>query len=186
MFWDIYPELPGSVVWCLTLIWGSFQSLFWGLRGDSESKESTYNAGDLDLFPGLERFPGEGNGNPLHCSCLENSMDRGSLQATGHRVTKSQRWTWLRHFHFFFFQSLFQFISVAQSCPTLRPHRLQHARLPCPSPTPGAFSNSYPARWWCHPIISSSVVPFPSCLQSFPASGSFPMSHYLLPRNFCL
>ena len=58
---------------------------------------------------------------------------------------------------------------------SLRPHGLQHARLPCPSPTPGACSNSCPLRQWCHPIISSSVIPF-SCLPSFPASGSFPMS----------
>ena len=58
---------------------------------------------------------------------------------------------------------------------SLWPHRLQHARLPCPSPTPRSCSNSYPFSWWCHPTISSSVVPF-SCLQSSPASGSFPMS----------
>ena len=57
-------------------------------------------------------------------------------------------------------------------------HGLQHAGLPCPSPTPGAYSNSCPLSWWCHPIISSSVVPFSSCLQSFPASGSFPMSQF--------
>ena len=58
-----------------------------------------------------------------------------------------------------------QFISVAQSCLTLRPHRVQHARLPCPSPTPRACSNSCPSSHWCHPTISSSVVPFSSCLQ---------------------
>ena len=55
---------------------------------------------------------------------------------------------------------------------SLRPHGLQHARLPCPSPTPRAYSNSCPLSQWCHPSISSSVVPFSSCLQSFPASGS--------------
>jgi len=53
---------------------------------------------------------------------------------------------------------------------SLQPHRLQHARLPCPSPTPGACSNSCPSSQWCHPTISSSVVPFSSCLWSFPAS----------------
>ena len=63
--------------------------------------------------------------------------------------------------------------SVTQSCPTLRPHELQHARLPCPSPTPGAYPNSCPLSWWCHSAISTSVVPFSSCPQSFPASGSF-------------
>ena len=60
----------------------------------------------------------------------------------------------------------------------LWPHGLQHARLPCPSPTLGACSNSCPLNRWCHPTISSSVIPF-SCLQSFPASGSFPMSQIL-------
>ena len=58
---------------------------------------------------------------------------------------------------------------------SLRPHGLQHTRLPCPSPTPGASSNSCPSHQWCHPTISSSVVPFSSCLQSFTASVSFPM-----------
>ena len=61
---------------------------------------------------------------------------------------------------------------------SLWPHGLQHTRLPCPSPTPGAYSNSCPLSWWSHPIISSSVVPFSSCLQSFPASGFFPMSQF--------
>ena len=59
---------------------------------------------------------------------------------------------------------------------SLWPHGLQHSRLPRPSPTPGAFSNSCPSSQWCHPTISSSVIPFSSCLQSFPASGSFPRS----------
>ena len=59
---------------------------------------------------------------------------------------------------------------------SLQPHGLQHARLPCPSPTPGACSNSCPLSQWCHPTISSFVIPFPSCLQSCPESGSFLMS----------
>ena len=59
---------------------------------------------------------------------------------------------------------------------SLRPHGLQHTRPPCPSPTPRACSNSCPSRRGCHPTISSSVVPFSSCLQTFPASGSFQMS----------
>ena len=57
-------------------------------------------------------------------------------------------------------------------------HGLQRARLPCPSPTPGAWSNLYPSNQWCHPTLSSSVVPFSSCLQSFPASGSLQMSQF--------
>ena len=68
-----------------------------------------------------------------------------------------------------------QFSSVTQSCPTLRPHGLQHARPPCPSTTPGICSNSCPSSPWCHPTILSSVVPFSSCLQSFPVSESFQM-----------
>ena len=61
---------------------------------------------------------------------------------------------------------------------SLWPHGLQHIRLPCPSPTPGACTNSSLSNWWCHPTMSFSVVPFSSCLQSFPASRSFQMSQF--------
>ena len=61
---------------------------------------------------------------------------------------------------------------------SLQPHWLQHARPPCPSPTPGVYTNSCPLSWWCHPTISSSVVPFSFHLQSFPTSGSFQMSQF--------
>ena len=61
---------------------------------------------------------------------------------------------------------------------SLWPHRLQHARPSCPSPTPRVYSNSCPLSWWCHPTISSSFLPFSSCLQSFAASGSFQMSQF--------
>ena len=72
-----------------------------------------------------------------------------------------------------------QFSSVAQSCSTLcYPLDCSHARLPCLSPTPKACSNSCPLNWWCHLTISFSVIPFSSCLQSFQASGSFPMSQF--------
>ena len=67
---------------------------------------------------------------------------------------------------------------------SLQPHGLQHARLPCPSLSPGVCSNSCPLSWWCHPTILSSVIPF-SCLQSFPASGSFPMSQHFEPSGQC-
>ena len=63
-----------------------------------------------------------------------------------------------------------QFSLVAQSCPTLRPHESQHTRPPCPSPAPGVHSNSCPLSQWCHPALSSSVIPFSSCPQSLPAS----------------
>ena len=65
---------------------------------------------------------------------------------------------------------------------SLWPHGLQHVSLPCPSPTPRACSNSWPSSQWCHSTISSSVIPFSSCLQSFPASGSFQMS-WLFPSG---
>ena len=61
---------------------------------------------------------------------------------------------------------------------SLRPHELQHARPPCPSPTAGVYPNPCPLSWWCHPTISFSVVPFSSCCQSFPASGSFQTSQF--------
>ena len=61
---------------------------------------------------------------------------------------------------------------------SLQPHGLQHTKPPCPSPTPRTYSNSCPSSQWCHPTISPSVIPFSSCLQSFPATGSFPMSQF--------
>ena len=70
--------------------------------------------------------------------------------------------------------------SVQLSCSvvsnSLQPHGLHHIRPPCPSPTPGVYPNPFPLSRWCHPAISSSIVPFSSCPQSFPALGSFPMS----------
>ena len=68
--------------------------------------------------------------------------------------------------------------SVLVMSDSLRPHVLQHTRPPCPSPTPEVFPNSCPLSRWCHPAISSSVVPFSSHLQSFPASGSFPLNQF--------
>ena len=72
-------------------------------------------------------------------------------------------------------QSVSQFICSVVS-DTLRPHELQHTRPPCPSSTPGVYPNPCPSSQWCHPTISSSVIPFSSCPRSFPASGSFEMS----------
>ena len=78
--------------------------------------------------------------------------------------------------------TLFSVQSVKFSRPavsdSLQPHGLQHTSPPCPSPTPGVYSNWCPLSRWCHPAISSSVIPFSSSLQSFPASGSFPLSQY--------
>ena len=84
------------------------------------------------------------------------------------------QWRWI------LYQLSYQFSSVQFSCSvvsdSLRPHGLQHARPPCPSPTSGVHSDSRPSSQWCHPAISSSVVPLSSCPQSLPASESFPMS----------
>ena len=80
-----------------------------------------------------------------------------------------------RLFKYLVSQSVSQFSRSVMS-DSLRPHELQHARPPCPSPTPGVHPNPCPLSWWCHPAISSSVIPFSSCPQSFSASGSFPMS----------
>ena len=84
------------------------------------------------------------------------------------------------YFLFIFYCGKFWFSSVQFShsvvSHSLRPPELQHARPPCPSPTPGVYPHSWPSSRWCHPAISSSVIPFSSCPQALPASGSFPMS----------
>ena len=84
--------------------------------------------------------------------------------------------------HFIYFlvicMSPFSQFSRSVMSNSLRPHGLQYARPPCPSPTPRVYSNSCPSSRWCHPTISSSVVPFSSCLQFFPASGFFPVSQF--------
>ena len=149
----------------------------------------------MGLTPGSGRAPGEGNSNPIQYSCLGNSMDRGAWQATVHGITKSPT-QWLTNnsnnkcvnmqnlilFNAICLKKLnlmIVFSSLVMS-DSSRPHGLQHSRLPCTSPTPGACSNACLSSQWCHPIIPSSVVPFSSHLQSFPASGSFPMSQIIV------
>ena len=80
--------------------------------------------------------------------------------------------------HFTLFMKILSSVQFSHSVvsDSLQPHESQHARPPCPSPTPGVYSNSCPLSRWCHPAISSSVIPFSSCPQSLPASGYFPMS----------
>ena len=88
-----------------------------------------------------------------------------------------QAWCWcmcLRHNYSVINSSVLFSCSVVSN--SSRPHGLQHARPPCPSPSPRVYSNSCPLSQWCHPTISSSVIPFSSCPQFLPASGSFPMS----------
>ena len=147
-------------------------------------KNLPVNAGeirDVGSIPGLGRSPGGGHGNPLQYSCLENPMERRIWQGTVHSVQKSQ--TQLKqlsthrlvHIPYTYLLSSVQFSHSVVS-DSLWPHELQHTRPPCPSPTPGVHSDSHPSSRWCHPAISSSVVPFSSCLQTLPASESFPMS----------
>ena len=101
-------------------------------------------------------------------------MSRGACPTTVHGVTKSP--TQLKRLSMHAHTKYQSVSSVTQLCLTLRPHGLQHARPPCPSPTSScSCSNSCPSSQWCHPTILSSV-PFPSCLQSFP--GSFPVSPF--------
>ena len=98
----------------------------------------------------------------------------GRLQSIG---SQSVRCEWATKNSTFYLLMLVFFLYLSFNClvvsDSLWPHGLQHARLPCPSPSPRACSNSCPLSQWCHPAISSSVVPFSSCLQSFPTSGLF-------------
>jgi len=101
-------------------------------------------------------------------------------KAEHQRINAFELWCWKRLLRVLWLQgdqtslSSVQFSRSVVS-DSLRPHELQHARPPCPSPIPGVHSNSRPSSQWCHPAISSSVVPFSSCLQSLSASESFPM-----------
>ena len=121
---------------------------------------------DTGSIPGSGRSSGGGHSKPLQHSYMENPLDRGAWWVTVCRVAL------LKWFSMHQFSSV-QSLSRVRS---LRPHRSQHARPPCPSPTPRVHSDSRTSSQWCHPAISFSVVPFSSCPQSLPASESFPMS----------
>ena len=95
------------------------------------------------------------------------------------RVLSVHRYLWSKSVSVPHKFSSVQSLSHGTPCDSLWPHELQHARPPCPSPTSGVYSNSRQLSRWCHPAISSSVVPFSSCPQSLPASGSFPMSQLI-------
>ena len=118
----------------------------------------------------------------------ESVMDREAWRAAVHGVAKSQIWLsdwtelklWWRYWRKWRppWKSPMQALLHSVLSSYLRSHGLQLARPPCPSPTPGVYSNSCPLSWWCHPTVSCSVIPFSSCLQYFPASGSFQMSQF--------
>ena len=128
------------------------------LLGGSDGKESLCNVGDLGLIPGLGRIAWRRKWQPTPVFWPGESYGLRCL--VGYSFSSIQ---------FSSFQSL-------SRVRLLEPHELQHVRPPCPSPTPGVYPNSCPLSQWCHPTISSSVIPFSSCPQSFPASGSFQMS----------
>ena len=128
-------------------------------------------------------------GNPMDCS-LPGSSVHGILQARILKWVAMPSSTESKYFlacdklKFCFLELSHFSCSVVSN--SLQPHVLQHARLPCLSPPPGACANSSPTSWWCHPTISSSVVPFTSCPQSFPASSeSFPVSQFFASSGQC-
>ena len=141
------------------------------LPGGSVGKESACNAEDLGLIPGLGRSHGEGKSYPIQHSGLRILWTVWSMESQ----SVGCNWATCTSLHI-----PLKFTEVQFSCSvvsdSLQPHKLQHTRPPCPLPTPRVHSNSCPSSQWCHPAISSSVVPFSSCLQSLPASESFPMS----------
>ena len=160
--------------------------------------------------PWSRRSNGRGNGNPLQYSCLENPTDRVAWWTTIHGVAKSQTRlsNWAHdHWSFVFIESVttllmgkisnwyykiystlpivIQFVIVVQSssCVQLLAPPLKYTRPHCPSPSPGVCPSSCPLNQWCHPTISPSVALFFFCLQSFSASGSFPMSQLFPPDD---
>ena len=139
-------------------------------------------AGLSDLFPDLVCSPVSGSGN----ICVPMNLRKGTWDSFHHLclVLKNNRnFTGINIQPWNIFQRILcQFSSVQFSCSVvsnfLRPLGLQHARLSCPSAIPEAYPNSCPSSRWCHLTISSSVIPFSSCLQFCPVSGSFPMSQF--------
>ena len=111
-------------------------------------------------------------------------MEMGKWKKNIHlhnRKSEDEVWDWYIFLRNWIFKNMYRKISSVQFSRSvvsnsLWPHGLQHPRIPCLTPTPRAYSNSCPLSWWCHPTISSSVVPFSLLLQSFPASGYFQMS----------
>ena len=129
---------------------------------------------------------GELSSQPLHSVReAESWRAAGEAEENGHipGLRKAPGMgCWVRVFGKWAIVKWFLLFSCSVVSDSVRPHVLQHNRLPCPSSSSGICSNSCPLSQWCHPTISSSVIPFFSCLQSFPASGSFPMT-WLFPSG---
>ena len=161
-----------------------------GLGKKRLKKTSDKRVWGWDIWKDLSVGRAEGNCALEECSpkdCANMRMHSEDIQLQGTRLTKALAaalWCTPLHLGWFTLTTSCsqpvtergrdtQFSSVAQSCLTLWPYGLQHTRLPCPSPTPGVYSNSCPSRQWCQPTISSSVVPFFSRLQSLSGFGFF-------------
>ena len=169
------------------------EELLWGALCESESPGGSYSWGGIATAKMYWRregteytltfrlLPVSQWWNPIWGQqarepvCRDQPSGAQNMQRKMENVFGGGKWTLpeclhqLKHFIILWSASLV--CSVVSN--SLWPHGLQHARLPCPSPTPGACSNACPSSWWCHPTILSSVVPFSSCLQPFPAPGSF-------------
>ena len=164
--------------------------MWWGMRMpvhtfESSQLEGSYVGNILYYFYILRMYADLSWSSKAvqYANVLENI-----LWNKGQKKHKNVRVLWIIFFQYICLSSnsnrvnfSVQFSSVQSlsSSDSLQPHGLQHARPPCPSPTPRVYSNSCSLSQWCHPTISSSVVPFSSHLQSLPASGSFPMSQLL-------
>ena len=128
-------------------------------------------------------LPGKSHGQ----RSLEGYSPWSSKRARHDFVTKQQKQIPVfihKYLFHLFWQFIFSSIQFSHSVMSysLWPHELQHVRLPCPSPIPRAYSHSCPLSQWCHPITSSSGIPFSSCPQSFPSSGSFQISQFLVAK----
>ena len=162
---SILPASPPSVSLAPTpaSCVASFQAVYWRITQRSYGR-TDWISWKLGIFVSLWNV----FSMSYHSYRMSNKHFIEWLQLTPDNKVDLELWTSSVQFKF----------SRSVVSDSLRPHGPQHARPPCPSPTPGAHSSSCPLNPWCHPTISSSVVPFSSCLQSCPASGSFPRSQF--------
>ena len=159
-------KCPRRAVWCWSWDHTESTDAGWGLVGVDWTRNPVQ--WNYQLW---EKF----NVCNSHCKVWKNlvvlKQETHVFWASGYKIDSC---LYLNAFYTFCSSVQFSRSVVSDSW---RPHESQHARPPCPSPTPGVHSDSRPSSQWCHPAISSSVVPFSSCPQSLPGSGSFPMSH---------
>ena len=172
--------IPGQSGWA---IWFTSLDAFGASHMALVVKNTPAKAGDIrdaDSICWVGKIPWR---SAWQYSYLENPMNRGAWQVTVNGLKKSQtRLKQLGTHDVCFSHLTLLLFSHSVVSHSLQPYGQQHARLPCPSPSPGVCSNLCPLSQWCHPTISSSVIPCFSCLRSFPASGSFPMSQ-LFPSS---